>query len=234
LEEAFDSATAGETHVIGGNHLAKANGPTGWKSCNLRTTFSKLVKRAGLEPWPRLFHNLRASRETELLEEFPVHVVAQWMGHDAKVSLKHYAQTTEDHFDRAVGGANSDAQATQNPAQQITAENREEPSKLTEMEAAKGVTAGSCELSRDAAQTFNGERGIRTLVTVSRKQHFQCCLFNHSSTSPNGTVYLPKGDRQLDAGMDSEVRPLVAVWRKRTAPLNRSWTTKLTASSGRS
>jgi hypothetical protein len=39
----------------------KANGPKGWKSCNLRTSFEKLVNRAGLEPWPRLFHNLRSS-----------------------------------------------------------------------------------------------------------------------------------------------------------------------------
>jgi integrase len=111
LEEAYELAEPGQTHVVGGDHLAKANGPTGWKCCNLRTTFGKLVKRAGLEPWPRLFHNLRSSRETELLEEFPVHVVALWMGHDAKVSLKHYAQTTEDHFDRATGGAKSGAQS---------------------------------------------------------------------------------------------------------------------------
>ena len=75
LEEAFELAVPGQSHVVGGNHLAKANGPTGWKNCNLRTTFEKLVKRAGLEPWPRLFHNLRSSRETELLETFPVHVV---------------------------------------------------------------------------------------------------------------------------------------------------------------
>ena len=120
LEEAFELAEPGQTHVVGGDHLAKANGPTGWKNCNLRTAFEKLVKRAGLEPWPRLFHNLRSSRETELLEEFPVHVVALWMGHDAKVSLKHYAQTTEDHFDRAAGGAESGARAAQNPAQQAS------------------------------------------------------------------------------------------------------------------
>lgn len=94
LEDAFEQATPGQTHVVGGEHLAKAQGPNGWRNCNLRTTFEKLVRRAGLEPWPRLFHNLRSSRETELLESFPVHVVAQWMGHDAKVSLKHYAQTT--------------------------------------------------------------------------------------------------------------------------------------------
>jgi integrase len=109
LEEAFELAEPGQTHVIGGDHLAKASGPTGWKNCNLRTTFTKLVKRAGLEPWPRLFHNLRSSRETELLEEYPIHVVASWMGHDVKVSLKHYAQTTEEHFDRASGGAESGA-----------------------------------------------------------------------------------------------------------------------------
>jgi hypothetical protein len=29
-----------------------------------------------LEPWPRLFPNLRSSRKTERLKEFPVHVVA--------------------------------------------------------------------------------------------------------------------------------------------------------------
>ena len=29
-----------------------------------------------------------------------------------------------------------------------------------------------------------GEGGIRTHGTVSRSQHFQCCQFNHSCTSP--------------------------------------------------
>lgn len=47
---------------------------------NLRTTFLKIIKRAGLEPWPRLFHNLRATRETELAEPFPMHVVCEWIG----------------------------------------------------------------------------------------------------------------------------------------------------------
>ena|GEM_PF-788371 len=33
---------------------------------------------------------------------------------------------------------------------------------------------------------FCGEEGIRTLDTVSRIHTFQACLFNHSSTSPEG------------------------------------------------
>ena len=32
---------------------------------NLRTTFMKLIARAGYEPWPRLFHNMRASCATD-------------------------------------------------------------------------------------------------------------------------------------------------------------------------
>jgi hypothetical protein len=31
---------------------------------------------------------------------------------------------------------------------------------------------------------FYGERGIRTLVKVTPKQHFQCCAFNRSAISP--------------------------------------------------
>ncbi len=34
---------------------------------------------------------------------------------------------------------------------------------------------------------WNGEGGIRTLVKVTPKQHFQCCAFNHSATSPENS-----------------------------------------------
>ncbi len=130
LLEAAGLAEPGQTHVVGGKYLAAALGPKGWRNCNLRTQFERLIRKAGLEPWPRLFHNLRSSRETELLEHFPAHVVAAWMGHDVKVSLQHYAQVTDEHFERAVtaaegvrlsavpaGGAKSDAVVAQNAAQ---------------------------------------------------------------------------------------------------------------------
>lgn len=71
-------------------------------STNLRTTMMKIIKRAGLEPWPKLFHNLRGTRQTELEESFPSHVVCAWLGNSEKVARKHYLQTTEDHFDRAA------------------------------------------------------------------------------------------------------------------------------------
>jgi len=118
IEQAFEIAQEGQVHVVPGNHLVKAQGPHGWKNCNLRTGFGKLLKKAGLEAWPRMFHNLRSSCETDLMSRFPIHVVSKWLGHDAKVALKHYAQTTDEHFEEAIGkgGAECGAQVAQKGA----------------------------------------------------------------------------------------------------------------------
>jgi hypothetical protein len=69
LDEAFDLAPDGAVYVVDEKFRKSAMGPAGWMNANLRTTFEKIVKRAGLTQWPRLFHNLRASRETELVEK---------------------------------------------------------------------------------------------------------------------------------------------------------------------
>ena len=70
---------------------------------NFRTTFQKIVKRAGLKAWPKLFQNLRSTRQTELCEEFPSHVVSAWIGNSESVAKRHYLQVTEDHFQKASG-----------------------------------------------------------------------------------------------------------------------------------
>ena len=72
----------------------------GWKNANLRTQFLRILRRAGLEPWPRLFHNLRASLATDLTADFPQHVVAAWLGHTEAIAEAHYWQVTRDHLPR--------------------------------------------------------------------------------------------------------------------------------------
>ncbi len=64
--------------------------------------FRKIIKRAGLTPWPKAFQNLRASRQTGLEQVFPTYVACKWMGNGPKVAAKHYLQTAEEHFDKAV------------------------------------------------------------------------------------------------------------------------------------
>lgn len=62
----------------------------------------ELIEAAGLKPWPRLFHNLRASRESELLEQFPQKDVLLWIGNTEAVAMKHYAITRDETFARAA------------------------------------------------------------------------------------------------------------------------------------
>ena len=116
LLEAAELAPVGAVYVVPERFRKSAMGVSGWRNCNLRTTFEKIIKRAGLEVWPRIFHNLRASRETELAERFPLHVVTAWLGNTPDIAMKHYLQVTDDHFSRAVEEAEK---AAQNPAQQM-------------------------------------------------------------------------------------------------------------------
>jgi hypothetical protein len=65
----------------------------------------RIIKRAGLESCPKLFHNLRGSRETELTAQFPRHVVCQWIGNSQVIAATHYLQVTDNHFAEAVEGS---------------------------------------------------------------------------------------------------------------------------------
>ncbi len=92
--EAFEQAEPGQKKVITMDLSI---------SSNLRTQAHRIIKRAGLTPWGKTFQNLRSSRETELVEDFPIHVVTEWLGNSPDVARKHYLQTHEEHFKRAVG-----------------------------------------------------------------------------------------------------------------------------------
>ncbi len=79
---------------------------------NLRTQLLRIIKRAGVAPWPKLFQNLRASRATELAAEHAGHVAAEWLGHSTVVAQKHYWQVTESDFARALQKAVQSAAET--------------------------------------------------------------------------------------------------------------------------
>jgi hypothetical protein len=102
LEEAFELAPEGAVHVIGRYRDANAN---------LRTQLMRIIGKAGLKPWPKLFHNLRATRETELAAQHPIHVVCAWIGHAAAIAQKHYLQVTDADFERACLGRGAESGA---------------------------------------------------------------------------------------------------------------------------
>ena len=129
LLESFDLAPDGAEFVVDAKFRKAAMGAAGWMSVNLRTTFGKIIKRAGVHLWPRMFHNMRASRETELVELYPVQVVTSWLGNTPSVALRHYLMTTEKHFEAAVKGDEQTTESTEKkaahiPAQSVHAEMR--------------------------------------------------------------------------------------------------------------
>ncbi len=77
---------------------------------NLRTHLERIICSAGLNPWPKPWQNMRSSRETELVETYPVHVVTNWLGNTPAVAARHYLQTTDQHFQRAIGKPDEKAQ----------------------------------------------------------------------------------------------------------------------------
>jgi integrase len=106
LQDLFDHAEPGTEAVV--PRLRDAG-------INLRTQFERIIGKAGVKPWPRLFHNMRASCATDWVERFPAHVVAGWLGHSPMIAAQHYLQTRDAHFDLAAGVAGT-GEAAANPA----------------------------------------------------------------------------------------------------------------------
>jgi integrase len=69
---------------------------------NLRTALYKVIKKAGLEKWPKPFMNLRQSRAIELARDYPQHVAAAWAGHTEETAKEFYWRPTEDDFQKAL------------------------------------------------------------------------------------------------------------------------------------
>lgn len=83
---------------------------------NLRTYMLKILAKAGVKPWPKLFQNLRSTRQTELAREWPEYIVCAWMGNSRLVAREHYLQVTDEHFRQAAQNpAHAAQKATQYP-----------------------------------------------------------------------------------------------------------------------
>lgn len=105
LERAFDEAEKGAVYVA----------PRARGDVNLRTYAHRILKNAGVAVWPKLFNNLRASCEIELMRRHPAHLVHEWIGHSARVAEAHYLQATDADYEAAAGGS-TPAVPDSNPA----------------------------------------------------------------------------------------------------------------------
>jgi len=160
LREAFEQAASGQTWIVAGYRAGTQN---------LRTQLARIIRRAGLVPWEKLFQNCRATREIELCETFSQHVVAKWLGHSESVARRHYLNVTEDHYRRAAeeptGAAQNPVQgAVQNPVQQVSARTRKDSQDGEGAEAtAERKALNSEPLREDATGCENAENILRNV-----------------------------------------------------------------------
>lgn len=158
LREVFEQADPGRCVIT---RYRKAN-------CNLRTQLLRILRRAGVSPWPRLFQNMRSSRETELAETYPLHVVTAWLGNSKAIAARHYLQLRDSDFERAIQAPTS---AAQNPAQSAHAKGGNQSQTTgTDSHAIgvfRGVTQG-CDFSQVLTRQGIGDEGNRTLIPAMR------------------------------------------------------------------
>jgi integrase len=105
LREAFESAPEGIDRVY----------PEFTEKKSLGSFIEKTATRAGIVLWVKPFQNMRSIRATELIEEYPAHMVNAWLGHTEAVAMVHYRQTTgkaADKFFEQAAGENPDKKVT--------------------------------------------------------------------------------------------------------------------------
>lgn len=174
FQAVFDDAPEGALHVI-----------TRYRTCavNLRTQFQRYIEKAGVKPWPKLWQNLRATRATELADQFPSHVCAAWLGHTERVADAFYRQVTDEHFAAAVRG---DEKAAQKAAQQPHAGHRimsHDPSLIIH-------NPGKCNALRDNAKSCDCPNKYRMGAvgfepTKAEPTDLQSVPFDHFGTRPS-------------------------------------------------
>ena len=123
------------------------------------TQLERIIRKAGLKPWPKLFQNLRSTRETELAESYPIQVVCEWIGNTAAVAAKHYLQTTDEHYRQAL---EAPASAARNPAQQL----QETAGKTLQQEKKNPGISGVCEGVQFLAHHQVGGTGLEPVTST--------------------------------------------------------------------
>jgi integrase len=164
LEKLFkESAAEGAVYVVTKHRLG---------AMNLRTELNRIIADAKLTPWPKLFHNLRASRESELMREYDLKTVCGWIGNSPEVAAKHYAMSVDldADFRRAAGVQQPGGeQAQQNEQVAVSASDRQDATNQThQARTHRKIRAMALTVRRwqPLAETINGPGKSRTCDLV--------------------------------------------------------------------
>lgn len=119
LQEVFEQVDTGQPYVLPMLRDRKA--------AAFRKPVMAAIKRTGLKQWPRLWQNIRATRQTEFEQVSPSYVACTWMGNTRETARRHYLQVTDEHFEMAARKAVQHGHATGRRGAQEESETRVGP-----------------------------------------------------------------------------------------------------------
>jgi integrase len=147
LEDCWELAATDSVHVISRR-----------RACAQRwgMLLERILRRAGIVRWERIFHNLRASRETELMATFSSASVCRWLGNSIKVADAHYLMALESDFARAAKVGVNIHTALHNPVQQSET-NGDKPAQTNQVDDAETLEiAGNAKEHPEACKSQGG------------------------------------------------------------------------------
>ena len=162
LEDCRNRAAEGDEYVIAGRLRS---------STNLRTQINRIAKRAGLALWPKPFHNMRASFQSELMRKYDLSTACRWLGNSPVVAARHYALSTDfdGDFRRAAGiaetGPNSGPFAAQIPALHIAATTGNQMPTVPENTAKQEVFRSPAEKRSQVQKGSLGDTGFEPVTS---------------------------------------------------------------------
>ncbi len=81
--------------TIGGEDAERVGGV-------LRRRVYRAIDELGLERWPRVFHSLRATRQTELIASVGEKAACDWIGNTTEVARRNYELIPDETYAQAV------------------------------------------------------------------------------------------------------------------------------------
>ena len=166
LMECFELAEPGEEFVI-----TRYRG----KSANWRTQLTRIARRAGLQMWPKPFHNMRASRQSELMRDYDLATACRWLGNSPAVAARHYAISTNqsEDFHRAATqkttgpktGPKTGPVKAQNAAQTADAQKRTEMTATHETLAYQGFCHTQSPVDTYSPMNMMGDTGFEPVTS---------------------------------------------------------------------
>ncbi len=146
----------------------------GRSDASLRQRVLTAVVRANESQWPRLWHNLRASRQTDLERRHPSHVVCAWLGNSRKVAEKHYLMVTDEDFETA-----------QNTAQRVPAGG------VNQLRAVTGGAKETPDFAGQSDHTLLGATSAKTTQRSGRDSNPRCLAARRFSRPVQSTTLPP-------------------------------------------